>query len=54
MNELNFNPDKTPIEIIMLNLMIILYHLKLDKFYCIGAMNWLKVICYNCFNFLKT
>ena len=25
--------------------MIILFHLKLDKFYCIGDMNQLKVIC---------
>ena len=24
----------------MLDLMIILFHLKLDKFYCIGAMNY--------------
>ena len=26
--------------------MIILFHLKLYKFYCIGVMNLLKVICF--------
>ena len=25
----------------------ILFHLKLDKFYCIGVMNQLKMICYD-------
>ena len=29
--------------------MIILFHLKLDKFYCIGAMNRLKIIFYDLF-----
>ena len=33
----------------MLNLIIILFHLKLDKFYCIGDMNWLKVIVFSTF-----
>ena len=28
----------------MLNSMIILFHLKLDKFYYIGDMNWLKMM----------
>ena len=32
---------------LMLDLIIILYHLKLDKFYCIRAMNYLKMICYD-------
>ena len=30
--------------------MIILFHLKLDKFYCIGFINQLKVICYDFFH----
>ena len=34
---------------LMVDLVIILVHLKLDKFYCIGAMNYLKVICYDLF-----
>ena len=29
--------------------MIILFHLKLDKFYCIGVMNRLKIIFYDLF-----
>ena len=33
----------------MANLMIILFHLKLDKFYYIGVMNYLKVTCCNLF-----
>ena len=31
----------------MVDLMIILFHLKLDKFYCFRNMNYLKVICYD-------
>ena len=31
----------------MVNLMIILFHLKLNKFYCIGVINQFKVICFN-------
>ena len=27
-------------------MLIILFHLKLDKCYCIGVMSWLKVISY--------
>ena len=34
---------------LMVDLMIILFHLKLDKFYCIGAMNQLEMICYDFF-----
>ena len=34
---------------LMVNLMIILFHLKLEKFYCIAAMNQLKIICYYLF-----
>ena len=33
----------------MVGLMIILFHLKLDKFYSIGAMNQLKMIYYDLF-----
>ena len=33
----------------MVDLMIILFHLKLDKFFCTGVMNQLKVICYDFF-----
>ena len=29
--------------------MIILFYLKLDKLYCIGAMNQLKMTCYGLF-----
>ena len=32
---------------LMVDLMIILFHPKLDKFYCIGAMNQFNVICYD-------
>ena len=32
---------------LMVDLIIILFHLKLDKFYRIGVMNQLKVICYD-------
>ena len=38
---------------LMVELMIIPFHLKLDKFYCIGVMNKLKVICYNLFFLTK-
>ena len=31
---------------LMVDLMIILFHLKLNKLYCIGAMNQLKMICF--------
>ena len=31
---------------LMVGLLIILFHLKLDKFYCLGVMNQLKVICF--------
>ena len=37
----------------MVDLMIILFHLKLDKFYYIEAMNCLKVICYDFFCLCK-
>ena len=29
--------------------MVILFHLKLDKFYCIGVMNRLEIIFYDLF-----
>ena len=32
---------------LMVDLIIILFNLKLDRFYCIGAMNQLKMICYD-------
>ena len=32
---------------LMVELMIILFHLKLDKFYCIRVMNWSKVTYYD-------
>ena len=31
---------------LIVNLIIILFHIKLDRFYRIGAMNEMKVICY--------
>ena len=34
---------------LMVDLMVFRFHLKLDKFYCIGDMNLLKVICYDLF-----
>ena len=34
---------------LIVDLVIMLFHLKLDKFYCIRVMNYLKVICYNFF-----
>ena len=34
---------------LMVDLMIILFNLKLHKFYYIGAMNQLKMICYDLF-----
>ena len=37
---------------LMVNLMIILFHLKSDKFYCIRAMNYLKEI-FQQFLFIK-
>ena len=33
----------------IIDFMIILFYLKLDTFYCIGTMNWLKMICYDLF-----
>ena len=35
---------------LMVDLMIILFQLELDKFYCIGAINQLKIICYDFLN----
>ena len=32
---------------LMVKLMIILFHLKLDKFYYTGIMNQLKTICFD-------
>ena len=34
---------------LMVKLMIVLFHLKLDKFHGTGVMNQLKVICYDLF-----
>ena len=34
---------------VMVDLMIILLHLKLDKFCCIEIMNYLNMICYHLF-----
>ena len=34
---------------LIVDLIIILFSLKLDRFYCIGVMNWLRVIYYNLF-----
>ena len=32
---------------LVVNLMIILFHIKFEKFYCTGVMNYLKVTCYD-------
>ena len=34
---------------LMVSLMIILFRLKLNKFYCSGVMNYLEMICYDLF-----
>ena len=39
------------IKALMIDLMIILFHLKLDKLYFVGDMNLLKVLCYDFFFF---
>ena len=37
---------------LMVDLTIILFHLKLDKLYCIGVMNQLKMISFDLFFFV--